>query len=139
LEVVGRNPDTLLFCEKKGIQSTAVDDLTPRADRDLVVECTGNAAGLETACRLVRPRGTIVLKSTYADSGAINLAPLVINEIAVLGSRCGPYPDALNALSRKQIDVGSMISKHYPLEHGIEAFEAAADPSVIKVLLKPGA
>ena len=63
---------------------------------------------------------------------------MVINEIAVLGSRCGPFSDAINGLIRKQIDVQSMISKQYSLERGLEAFEAAEDPRHIKVLLKPG-
>lgn len=137
LEVVGRNPHTLLFCEKKGIQSVSVSDVIPRADRDLVVECTGNPQGMELAARLVRPRGMIILKSTYAHSESTNLTPIVVNEIAVLGSRCGPFPDAISALARKEIDVRSMISRQYALEQGSEAFAAADDGRHIKVLLKP--
>jgi alcohol dehydrogenase len=136
LELIGRNPDTLLVGEKKGIQSTPVGDLVPRADRDLVVECTGAPAGLELAMRLVRPRGTIILKSTCAEGGPLNLAPLVINEIELRGSRCGPFPDALKLLARKQIDVLTMITKRFDIEHGLEALQAAADPRHIKVLLK---
>ncbi len=136
LELIGRNPDSLLFGEKKGIQSTQVKDLAPRNDRDVVVECTGSPAGLELAMRLVRPRGTIVLKSTYAVSTDINLAPIVINEVDLRGSRCGPFPDALDLLARKQIDVQSMISRHFSLDQAAEALDAAADPKTIKVLFR---
>jgi threonine dehydrogenase-like Zn-dependent dehydrogenase len=138
LEVVGRNPITLEFCEKKGIQGTPVGELVPRADRDVVVECTGAAEGFDLAGRLVRPRGTLVLKSTYAGDSALNMAPLVINEITLLGSRCGPFPDAIAALARREIDVESMVSRRLPLSRGVEAFELAGDPRCIKVLLRPG-
>lgn len=138
LEVFGRNPHTLEFCEKKGIQGTPVGELVPRADRDVVVECTGSPAGFDLAAQLVRPRGMLVLKSTYAGDSALNLAPLVINEVTLLGSRCGPFPDALQALARRDIDVESMISRRLPLNQGVEAFELAADSRSIKVLLKVG-
>jgi threonine dehydrogenase-like Zn-dependent dehydrogenase len=136
LELIGRNSDSLLVGEKKGIQSTLVADVAPRNDRDLVVDCTGSPQGLELAMRLVRPRGTIVLKSTFAQAAPINTAPLVVNEIELRGSRCGPFPDAIKMLARKQIDVLTMISKRFPLDRGLEALEAAADPRNIKVLLR---
>jgi alcohol dehydrogenase len=136
LEVIGRNPLTLSFCEKKGIQVRPVGECVPKADRDLIVECTGAPAGLDLACRLVRPRGTIVLKSTYAADAKLNLTPVVVNEITLLGSRCGPFAEAINALARRQIDVLSMITKQFPLSRGVEAFAAAAEPQHIKVLLK---
>ncbi|MFQ6048888.1 MAG: zinc-binding dehydrogenase, partial [Phycisphaerae bacterium] len=136
LEVISRSPDKLGFCEKKGIQTTLVRDLVPKADRDVVVECSGASGGLELAMKLVRPRGTIVLKSTTTGDGQVNLAPLVISEVTLLGSRCGPFPEAINALARKQIDVLSMISKTYNLAKGLDALEAASDPRNIKVLLK---
>lgn len=136
LEVIGRNQETLNFCEKKGIQATPVTELMARPDRDVVVECSGAAAGFELACGLVRPRGTLVLKSTYAGPAQVNLAPLVINEITLLGSRCGPFPEAIAALARKQVDVESMISRQLPLSRGVEAFELAQSPRCIKVLLK---
>ncbi|HUU82399.1 MAG TPA: alcohol dehydrogenase catalytic domain-containing protein [Phycisphaerae bacterium] len=136
LQVIGRNPKTLLLCEKKGIMAKPVDELVPRADRDVVVECSGSAEGLEIALQLVRPRGTIVLKSTYAQQATLNLAPAVVSEVTILGSRCGPFPEAIGALARKQIDVSPMISRTFRLERGIEALGAAADPGNIKVLLK---
>lgn len=136
LTVIGRNPNKLLLCEKKGIQAIHVHDLVPRHDRDLVVECTGSPDGLEVAMELVRPRGTIVLKSTHADTASLNLTPIVVDEVTVLGSRCGPFPEALNALARQAIDVRSLISRTYPLERALDAFEAANDPENVKVLLK---
>ena len=136
LDVVGRNEHTLGFCEKKGIQTVPVSDLVPKADRDVVVDCSGSPEGLETAMKLVRPRGTLVLKSTCAAGSQLNLAPLVVNEITLLGSRCGPFPDAIGALARRDIDVESMISRQLPLARGTEAFEMAADPRHIKILLQ---
>jgi len=138
LQVIGRNPLTLEFCEKKGIQGTPVSELVPRGDRDVVVECSGSPEGFDLAVRLLRPRGTLVLKSTYAGDAPLNLAPVVVNEILVLGSRCGPFPEAIQALARREVDVESMISRRLPLSKGVEAFELAADSRNIKVLLKPG-
>jgi threonine dehydrogenase-like Zn-dependent dehydrogenase len=87
---------------------------------------------------MVRPRGTLVLKSTYAGEAPVNLAPVVINEINMVGSRCGPFAEAINALARQQIDVETMISRQLPLNKGEEAMELAADPNHVKVLLKVG-
>jgi len=136
LDVVGRNHQSLLFCEKKGIQAYHIDELVRRADRDVVVECTGAPVGFEVATSLVRPRGTIVLKSTYSQSAQLNLAPVVVDEVTVLGSRCGPFAEALGALARKEIDVSSMITKQLPLARGVEALELAAQPEHTKVILK---
>ncbi len=139
LQMVGRNERTLSFCEKKGIQTRHVSELNPRGDQDLVVDCTGSPEGFDLALRMVRPRGTLVLKSTYAEAAPVNLAPVVINEINLLGSRCGPFSEAINALARQQVDVESMISRQLPLSRGVEAMELAADANHLKVLLKIGA
>ncbi len=144
LTAIDRDHDKLLLCEKKGIQAIHVDDLVLRQDRDVVVDCTGSPDGLALAMHMVRPRGTIVLKSTYAtpdgNGGAagdtLDLAPLVIHEINLLGSRCGPFPEAINALARQAVDVRSMISRTFPLDRAIEAFDAARDAKNLKVLLK---
>lgn len=136
LEVFGRNPKTLLFCEKRRIQSTPIDHLVARNDRDVVVECSGSPSGLDIAMGLVRPRGTIVLKSTYAEGKPLNLAPVVVNEITLLGSRCGPFAEAIDALARREIEVSSMVVRAFRIERGLEAFEACAHPDSIKVLLR---
>lgn len=139
VEVIGRNPRTLEFCEKHGIEAWPVEQRPPRGDCDVVVEATGNPAGLEVAQRLVRPRGTIVLKSTYAGGAEVDLAPAVINEITLLGSRCGPFPDALAMLARREVDVETMVTRMLPLEQALEALRLAETPEHIKVLLRIGA
>lgn len=136
LEVIGRNPKTLLLCEKRGIQSRSLEELRRQQDRDVVVECTGSAGGMEIALKLVRPRGTIVLKSTHAGGEVVNLSPAVIHEVTILGSRCGPFSEAIRALARREIEVSSMVSRVLRIDRGVEAFAAAADPEHLKVLLK---
>ena len=138
LTVVGRNEHSLGFCEKKGIQTVTVDELVPRKDHDLIVECTGDPTGLELSLQLVRPRGKIVLKSTYAIGSDLNLAPLVVDEVSLIGSRCGPFPEALGALARKEVDVLSMISRTLPLAKGLEALRLAGQPHTTKILLRIG-
>jgi threonine dehydrogenase-like Zn-dependent dehydrogenase len=85
--------------------------------------------------QMVRPRGTIMLKSTFAVAKPVNLAPLVIDEISVIGSRCGPFREAIRALAEKQVDVASLIHRRMRLEQGVEAMELAGRPGVLKVLL----
>jgi len=104
---------------------------------DVVVDCTASSAGFQRAVELVRPRGLLILKSTAADGANLNLAPLVINEITVLGSRCGRFAPALAALDARKIDPTPLISATYPLEDAARAFEAAAAPSNFKVLIRP--
>lgn len=136
LTVVGRNEKKLLLCEKKGIQGIHINDVIPRRDRDVVVDCSGSPEGLDLAMQLVRPRGTIVLKSTYGERGAPNLASIVVDEVTLLGSRCGPFPEAINALAREAVEVRSMISRTFPIEQAIEAFEASRNSDNVKILLK---
>jgi len=135
LTVMGRNPSQLEMCEKLGIQPIPLNDLVARQDRDLVVDCTGSPAGLEIALSLVRPRGTIVLKSTCAGAAPLNLSSLVANEVTLLGSRCGPFPEAINALSRKAVEVKPLISRVVPLEQAKSVLESPR-PSSLKVLLR---
>jgi alcohol dehydrogenase len=103
---------------------------------DIVVDCTGSPDGLASAIRLVKPRGTIVLKTTVADRYHVDLAPLVINEIMVIGSRCGPFRPALKALEERTVCVKELITDVFPLEQGREAFQRACEPDVLKVLIK---
>ncbi|MDQ3440731.1 MAG: alcohol dehydrogenase catalytic domain-containing protein [Planctomycetota bacterium] len=135
VRVIGKHPDKLAMCEKWQIRSRSVDDITPRHDQDVVVDCTGSAGGFELAMQIVRPRGTIVLKSTFAAGKPLNLAPLVIDEINVIGSRCGPFREAIRALAEKQIDVASLISRRMKIEQGVEAMELAGRPGVLKVIV----
>lgn len=136
LQVVGRNPQTLEYCEKKGIQTFHADNAVPKMDQDFIVECSGHESGLALAMQMVRPRGMIVLKSTSARPWTIDLSPAVVNEVTMVGSRCGPFVEAINALARKQIDVLGMISRIVPLHKVTEALEAADVPGNVKILLE---
>jgi threonine dehydrogenase-like Zn-dependent dehydrogenase len=112
-------------------------DAVPRsASFDLVVECTGSAAGLELVRQLVRPRGTIVLKSTVAQPATLDLAPFVVDEITVVGSRCGPFEPALRALEHELVRVAPLLSTTFPLRQGVEAFACAAQHGMLKVQLE---
>jgi len=133
--LAGRHVSKLEAAEKQGIQTRLVKDFVPRGRAEVVVDATGTASGFELAMRTVRPRGTIVLKSTFAASGGMDLAPLVINEISVVGSRCGPFPDAIHALETGEVDVSALVSARYPLARGIEALDAAGRNDNIKVLI----
>jgi alcohol dehydrogenase len=135
VRVIGNHPEKLALCEKWQIRSRPLADILPRHDQDVVVDCTGNAAGFELAMQMVRPRGTIVLKSTVAVGKPINLAPLVIDEISVIGSRCGPFQEAIRALAEKQVDVASLIHRRMRIEQGVEAMDLAGRPGMLKVLL----
>lgn len=138
LDVIGRNPRTLALGEKLGLRMTTVEQTRPAGQYDCVVECTGAPAGLELALGLCRPCGTIVLKSTYAEPCAVDLAPIVINEIRVVGSRCGAFEPALRLLAEGKVNVDVLISGVYPLAEGVAALAAAERPENIKVLLRPG-
>jgi threonine dehydrogenase-like Zn-dependent dehydrogenase len=135
VRVIGKHPEKLSICEKWSIRSRLLVDIDPRHDQDIVVDCTGNPAGFELAMQMVRPRGLIVLKSTMYASKQLNRAPLVVDEISVIGSRCGPFREAIAALSQKQVDVASLISRRMRIEQGVEAISWAAMPQVLKVIL----
>jgi alcohol dehydrogenase len=135
VRVIGKHPEKLAMCEKWQVRARPLADIVPRHDQDVVVDCTGSAEGFELAMTMVRPRGTIVLKSTVAKGKPLNLAPIVIDEITIVGSRCGPFREAIRALSEKAVDVASLIHKRMRIEQGVEALNIAARPGVLKVLL----
>lgn len=133
--LAGRSPEKLSLARGWSIDVVTADELLD-GGWDLVVDCTGSTEGFDKALTLVRPRGIIVVKTTVAQKFSINLAPLVINEITVIGSRCGPFGPALDALSQGGVNVREMISHTFPLERAIEAFEVASKPETLKVLLR---
>jgi threonine dehydrogenase-like Zn-dependent dehydrogenase len=133
--LVGKHPDKLALVRHFGILPVLLSQWAPHPV-DVVVEATGSTTGLALAMETVRPRGTLVLKSTVAQEHTLSLAPLVINEITVIGSRCGRFPPALQALARKQVAVTPLITATYPLTDGITAVNRAAEPGVLKVLLQ---
>jgi len=136
LTVAGHHAAKLAFLARKGIATTT---RSPEGQFDVVVECTGQAAGFELARRLVRPRGILVLKSTFAGTQEVALAPLVVDEVTLVGSRCGPFAPALRLLAGGLVDTSSLISAVYPLEEGLEAMERARQRGTLKVLLRTDA
>ncbi|MBS0263764.1 MAG: alcohol dehydrogenase catalytic domain-containing protein [Planctomycetes bacterium] len=134
--VVGKHARKLEILRKSGIATLLLADLPADRSNDIVVDCTGSATGLATALSVVRPRGTIVLKTTVAGEQHISLAPVVIDEVTIIGSRCGPFPVALAALQRQQIDVMSLIDGIAPLESTLAMFERARTEPVLKLLLE---
>ena len=135
LLAVGRHPEKLGVLKRRGIRvQIAGEEIEPGAD--VVVEATGSVEGFAAARALVRPRGTLVLKSTFHGDVALNLSMLVVDEVTVAGSRCGPFPPALRLLAQRLVDVEALIHETFPLEAGLAAFERAAAPGVLKVLLE---
>jgi len=133
---VGKHDDKLGILRARGIE-TVRSEQWHHTQADLVVEATGSAAAFAAAVAATRPRGTLVLKSTVAAAAPLNLAPVVINEITVVGSRCGSFAPALRALEVGSVDVGSLISARMPLHDGVDALRRAAVPGALKVLLQP--
>ncbi len=133
--VVGKHPSKLAVLESLGIEGRLLEQATSERTADLVVDCTGSVTGLPTACRYVRPQGTIVLKSTVAGDSGPSLAPMVIDEVTVLGSRCGPFDRALRALAQREVSVLPLITGRFPLSEAVSALQAAAAPDHLKVLL----
>jgi threonine dehydrogenase-like Zn-dependent dehydrogenase len=136
LVVVGKHADKLERLAALGIVVRLVAEAgSERAD--VVVECSGQPAGLELARTLARPRGVIVLKSTFHGAQQLALSPYVVDEVTIVGSRCGPFAPALRLLESKLVHVTPFISATYELSDGVDAMTRAAEPGVMKVLLKP--
>ena len=135
LLVIGRHPGKLSHLSRAGI-ATALN--APEGlEADVVVECTGNPDGFALARRLVRPRGTIVLKSTYHGETRLNLSAVVVDEITLVGSRCGPFAPALALLTEGRVDVAPLVHARFRLAEAVAAFAEAARPGVLKVLVTP--
>jgi len=136
LSVVVRHQRQRELLAMANVASIAEDAVAERRS-ELVVEATGSPSGLALAKRAVRPRGTIVLKSTYKGCIEVDISALVVDEIRLVGSRCGPLPAALRLLERGLVDPLPLIEAHFPLQQGVEALRRAAEPGRLKVLLHP--
>ncbi len=138
VRLVGRHREKLARCERWGIKNRHAEDIGRRADQDVVVDCTGDAVGLELALELVRPRGTILLKSLHeaAVSGAVDLAPLVLKEIALMGSFSGAISEAITVLDRREVDVIGLIGRRMRLDEGGAIMHAAASVGALPVLVE---
>lgn len=135
LTILGRHQEKLQILAARGIH-TNQDPASLSPGFDIVVEATGTPDGFTLARDCVRPRGTIVLKSTYHGQTAVDMTALVVHEITVIGSRCGPFPPAIALLRENAIDVQSLIHKRFPIEQATGAFACAATKGVLKVLLE---
>ena len=135
LAVVAKHDHQKALLKARGIETITAAEVEPRR-WDVVVEATGSPSGFDLAARALRPRGTLVLKSTYRGDITLALAPFVVDEITIVGSRCGPFAPALRLLERGEIDPLPLIAERYPLSRAVEAMEAAARPGTMKVLIE---
>jgi threonine dehydrogenase-like Zn-dependent dehydrogenase len=138
--LIGKHAEKLRIAERRGIETTTVKTSKRRREFDVVIEASGSPSGFAGALELLRPRGVLVLKSTFegpARIDQIDQARLVVDEITILGSRCGRFQPALDLLKKGAIDIDSLISEEYPLARGVHAVERAGKKGVLKVFLRP--
>jgi threonine dehydrogenase-like Zn-dependent dehydrogenase len=141
IAVIGKHEEKLEFARSLGarvlmLKDIGIDGLVVPPDQpDVVIEASGSASGLPLALRLVRPKGTIVLKSTHHGQTPVEMFPIVVNEVTIIGSRCGRFAPALELLSSGAVDVLPLISAQYSLDEGLLAFQRAGDPATLKVLV----
>ena len=135
VSLLGRHREKLALISKGGMScTTRIEDINPGAD--VVIEATGTPQGLAIASQLVRPRGAIILKSTYHGDTTIDMTSLVINEVSLIGSRCGPFPKALQLLNDRRVDVEPMVTERYPISRGLDALQHATEKGALKVILE---
>jgi threonine dehydrogenase-like Zn-dependent dehydrogenase len=136
LRVVARHKRQQELLKARGIQTISEEEIQPWR-WDIVVEATGSPSGFSLARQAIRPRGTLVLKSTYKGELNINFSSVVVDEINIIGSRCGPFEPALRLMESKQVDPSILIDSEFSLEDALKAFEHAAETGVLKVLVEP--
>lgn len=136
--LVGKHENKLKVARDQSVKTKLLKDLPMEKKFDIVVDATGSEEGFETALKLIRPRGRLVLKTTVAASRKMNLSPIVIDELTIIGSRCGPFEPALRALSKGAIDVLPLISDVYGFDRANEAFLRTQERGTLKVLIEFG-
>ena len=136
LHVVARHKRQQDMLKARGIRVISEEEIQPQR-WDIVVEATGSPSGFSLARQAIRPRGTLVLKSTYKGEMSVNFSSIVVDEINIVGSRCGPFEPALRLMESKQIDPTVLIDAEFALKDALKAFEHAAETGVLKVLLQP--
>jgi len=136
LRVVARHAHQQDLLKRRGIRLISEEDILPWR-WDVVVEATGSPSGFSLARRAIRPRGTMVLKSTYTGEISVNVSSMVVDEIHLVGSRCGPFAPALRLMESKQVDPTVLIMEEFKLNDALKAFEHAAQAGVLKVLVEP--
>lgn len=136
--LIGKHPEKLKIAQRRGIETSTPNKAAKRVrDFDVVVEASGAAPGFSLALDLLRPKGQLVLKSTFKDMTEIDAARIVVDEISIIGSRCGRFKPALDLLKKGAVDVDSLISEEYPLAQGVHAMSRASARGIMKVLLRP--
>jgi alcohol dehydrogenase len=135
VHLFGRHAEKLRIAAATGVGPELVGGKLPTAAYDWVVEATGNPEGLRTAAAMTRPRGTVILKSTVHGDVAMDFAPVIVNEITLVGSRCGRFEAALPLLGDERIRLDEMIADRFPLQNAARAFERGAQRGVLKVLV----
>ena len=135
--LLGRHRDKMRIAEKAGVATEAVPAKLPRHGYRWVVDATGSPEGLHSAVAMCEPRGTVIMKSTVHGSVTIDTAPVIVNEVTLVGSRCGRFEPAIRLLRAGKITVQDLISDQFPLDRAPEAFKQAARKGVLKVLLRP--
>ncbi len=135
---IGKHQNKLDISKNAGAKTKLLSEIdeNDRKSFDVVIEATGSTGGFETSLSLTKPRGVLVLKSTIAAKEGLNLAPVVIDEITVLGSRCGQFAPAIRLLEKGKINIKPLISEIYPVDKALEAFEKNKQKDILKVLLK---
>jgi threonine dehydrogenase-like Zn-dependent dehydrogenase len=136
LRVVARHAHQQNLLKARGIRPITEEEIQPWR-WDIVVEATGSPNGFSLARRAIRPRGTMVLKSTYKGDMSVNFSSIVVDEINLVGSRCGPFEPALRLMEARQVDPTVLIAAEFKLAEALKAFEHAAETGVLKVLVEP--
>ena len=136
LRVVARHAHQQNLLKARGIRMITEEDIQPWR-WDIVVEATGSPSGFSLARQAIRPRGTLVMKSTYKGDLSVNFSSIVVDEIHLIGSRCGPFEPALRLMESKQVDPTVLIANEFRLKEALKAFERAAETGVLKVLVEP--
>jgi threonine dehydrogenase-like Zn-dependent dehydrogenase len=136
LRVVARHKHQQDLLKARGIRIISEEEIQ-RWRWDIVVEATGSPSGFSLARQAIRPRGTLVLKSTYKGDMSVNFSSIVVEEINIIGSRCGPFAPALRLMESRQVDPTVLIASEFKLGEALKAFERAAETGVLKVLLRP--
>jgi threonine dehydrogenase-like Zn-dependent dehydrogenase len=136
--LIGRHANKLQIVQNRNVETMLSDKTRQRqGEFDVVVEASGSAKGLDQALDLLRPRGVLVLKSTFQGATEVDAARIVVNEISVVGSRCGRFAPALELLAARAVVVEGMISEEFKLAEGVRAMARAADSGIMKILLRP--
>jgi threonine dehydrogenase-like Zn-dependent dehydrogenase len=135
VHLYGRHPEKMRIAEAAGVEARRAGAKLPVARYDWVVEATGSPEGLTEAVRMTRPRGVVIMKSTVHGTVAVDTAPVVVNEITLVGSRCGRFEPALRLIKSRKLRLSEMISDHFPLSEAWRAFDRAEEKGILKVLL----